>query len=388
MKIGVDIRVLMDRHYSGISEYTANLLLELLKQDKTNDYYLFYNSWHNIRERFRYLERENVKIVSTSWPNKFFNYALEKFLAWPKIDKILSGVDLFWSPHFNFSSFSSGPTSPRKVITIHDLSFLSYPEFFSLRQNIWHYFLGVKKTLQAADQIIAASENTKNDLMELAHIPESKIKLIYAGNNSFLGELKEEDINNFLNKNKLQQDFILYLGNIEPRKNIVNLIKAFDILRSKRKDYQLKLVLAGARAWKNRKINLAWKSSPYYNDIVFLNYVSPSEKEILYNKAKVFVYPSFYEGFGFPPLEAMSHDLPVVCSNVSSLPEVVGQGGLLINPFKAQEIAEAVGLILDDKDLREKLIKIARQQAAKFTWSQTAHNYLTLFTDICVSSSK
>ncbi|MFA5155707.1 MAG: glycosyltransferase family 1 protein [Patescibacteria group bacterium] len=394
MKIGVDIRVLMDQYYSGVSEYTANLLAAILRRDQENEYRLFYNSFHNLDERFRPWQNERAKVIGTHWPNKIFNYLLQKSLAWPKLDRLLGGVDLFWSPHFNFSRFSSGPAGPKTILTVHDLSFLRYPEFFSGRKNLWHRALGVSGILRQTDRIVAVSENTKNDIRELAGVPDDKVKVIYSGNNLAKREVGAEEAREFLVKHKLigaqalkpePGRFILYLGNIEPRKNIAGLIQAFNILRGKERhpgSSDLRLILAGADGWKNRRIYAAWRNSPYRDDIRFLGYISKKEKEILYSLASVFAYPSYYEGFGFPPLEAMTYGLPVVCSNVSSLPEVVGEAAITINPDQPAEIAEALGLILSDEALRQHLIVAGYERAKRFSWERAADQYLEIFRNL------
>ncbi len=388
MKIGVDIRVLMDKYYSGVSQYTANLLTAIFELDKTNEYKLFYNSWNNLDLKLATWNRANSNVIGRHIPNKIFNYFFQKLLARPKIDLALGGVDVFWSPHFNFTSLSK---NTKKVVTVHDLSFLRYPEFFSARKNFWHKALGIKKTLQSSDIIIAVSENTKNDIIELLKIPSEKIKVIYSGNNICAEKELSDNVpasetkaqSDIITKNKLTGRLILYLGTIEPRKNIATLIEAYNDLRLKNPEFSdLKLVLAGACGWKNKKIYKKWNESPFKEDIVFLGYISQSERDILYSKSLVFVYPSFYEGFGFPPLEAMSHGLPVICSNVSSLPEVVGSAALMINPFKALEITDALETIINDEPFREMLIKKGYERSKLFTWEKTAKEYLEVFRDL------
>ena len=384
MRIGVDIRVLMDKYYSGISEYTANLLTALLRQDQKNHYRLFYNSWHDQAERLSAWEKKNATLVATRWPNKVFNYLLQKSLAWPKIDNLLGGVDIFWSPHFNFSRLNPLPYGPKKIITVHDLSFLRYPEFFSRRKNFWHRALGVKKIMREAEAIVAVSENTKNDIMELAGVSEDKIKVIYSGNNLPAREVSFQEKQTVLEKFNIRGSFILYIGNIEPRKNIAGLISAFDILKNSlgEKGNGLELILAGADGWKNRHIYRTWQNSPYKGEIKFLGYIEKSEKEVLYSTATAFAYPSFYEGFGFPPLEALAYGLPLVCSNVSSLPEVVGEAAILINPYRPLEIAKALELILSDQDLRLDLAVRGQKRAKRFSWDKSATQYLELFENL------
>jgi len=383
MKIGVDIRVLMDENYSGISQYTANLLAEIKKQNEASsnpdEYKLFYNYLHNLEKKFSVWQSPSFSIARTRWPNKIFNYLFEKTFARPLLDKVLGGVDVFWSPHFNFSSFSKSKNL-KKIITVHDLSFLRYPEFFSRRKNLWHQALNVKKILKEADKIIAVSNNTKYDLIELLNIPADKIRVIYSGNNLIKREISESEKNELLGRFKLSGHFILYLGNIEPRKNIKGLIESYNNLRRKNPELvDLKLVLAGAKAWKNEAIFNIYNCSPYKNDINFLGYISKSDKEVLYSLASVFVYPSYYEGFGFPVLEAMAYGCPVICSNVSSLPEVVADAALTINPYNKEEIEEALRQILSDEKLRQIYIEKGYARGKLFTWEKTAKEYIEEF---------
>ena len=386
MKVGIDIRVLMDEYYSGVSEYTANLLSAIFALDKKNEYKLFYNSWHNLDKRLGIWNGENVTVIARHIPNKIFNYFYQKLLAYPKLDQVLGGVDVFLSPHFNFTCLSR---RTKKIITVHDLSFLRYPEFFSARKNFWHRALRVKKNLQTADKIIAVSENTKNDIIELSGVPAEKIRVIYSGNNANAKveaaneSMSEVEAKDFLTNHNLTGRIILYLGTIEPRKNIVGLIKAYNELRDKNELFKdIKLVLAGAHGWKEEKIYKEWRISPYQDDIIFLGYISQKEKDILYKKASVFVYPSYYEGFGFPPLEAMTYGLPVICSNVSSLPEVVADAALMINPFVPEEITTALEMILTDETLRQSLVIKGRARAQFFSWEKTAAEYLEVFKEL------
>jgi glycosyltransferase involved in cell wall biosynthesis len=400
MKIGADIRVLMDEHYSGVSEYAANLLSAILRQDKTNEYKLFYNSWHDLSGRLDHWSGPNSRVVSTAWPNKIFNYFLQKTLGYPKIDQVLGGVDIFWSPHFNFTSLDRTASGPKQIVTVHDLSFLRYPEFFSLRKNCWHKALGVKKILRSASHIVAVSRNTKNDIIELAGIAPDKVSVVYSGNNIAKRDITIDEKKEFLSRHGLwnkeggekAKPFILYLGNIEPRKNISGLIAAFNRLKADEsvsaRFPELKLVLAGAGGWKNKQIYADHKSSPYQADIIFLGYISKKDKEILYSTGMVFAYPSYYEGFGFPPLEAMTYGLPVVCSNVSSLPEVVGDAALMINPFKIEEIAAGLGSALGDEEIRARLIRKGYERAGLFSWDKAAAEYLGLFKAVYAEKNK
>lgn len=377
MKIGVDIRALMDKQYSGVSEYSSILLRTLLRLDSDNEYRLFYNSFRDVSARIGHFEHPNLEIKRTRYPNKFFNYCLQKGFAWPKLDYLVGGADIFWSPHINFSRFSK---DTKHVLTIHDISFLHYPEFFSYRKNFWHRALALKKLVNDCTAIVAVSENTRQDIIELLKVNPEKVHTIYSGVNPGVPLPGPEEERNFFRRHELKSRFILYLGTIEPRKNIAGLIYAYNRLRDENVNLvDLQLVLAGGSGWRNRLIYRAWEESPYRRDIKFLGYVSAREKELLYHRAEVFIYPSYYEGFGLPPLEAMARNLPVITSNVSSLPEVVGPAALAVNPYDINEIAKALELVVTDDKLKNRLIKAGQEQIHNFSWEKTAKQYLELF---------
>lgn len=376
MKVGIDIRTLMDARYSGVSEYTFNLVEEILKLDK-NDYRLFYNCFGdclNIPE----FAGGKVKVVKYNYPNKILNYLFFKFFNYPKIDKELE-ADVFFMPHINFIGKSKAAKS---LITIHDLSFLKYPEFFSWRKNFWHRMINVKKLIKRFNRVVAVSKNTKQDIVELCGINPDKVEVIYSGIGK---EFKQMDANEkklaeVRDKYKLPEKFILYLGTLEPRKNVDGIIKAYNKLRADNRELQdYKLVIAGGKGWKFDKIYKEWERSEFKNDVNFLGYVDSKDKVYLYNLANVFVYPSFYEGFGFPPLEAMACGLPVVVSYAASLPEVAGDAALMVDPYNINDIAKAMAEILADESLKNKLIERGLARAKNFSWEKTAKEYLKIF---------
>jgi len=369
----------MDARYSGVSEYTLNLLKEILKLDYNNGYRLFYNCFGDCLNIPEFAGR-NVKVIKYNYPNKILNFLLFKFFNYPKIDKELQ-VDLFFMPHINFIGLSG---STKSLITIHDLSFLKYPEFFSWRKNFWHKMINVKKLIKRFDIIVAVSENTKRDIIELCGVAENKIKVIYAGvNKEFRKIIDGNKLLEVKNKYKLPDKFILYLGTVEPRKNVDGIIRAYNQLRIN--NYGLdnvKLVIAGAKGWKSENIYQEWGRSKFKDDIKFLDYVDSEDKAYLYNLASVFVYPSFYEGFGFPPLEAMACGLPVVASYAASLPEVVGSAALMVDPYNINDIARAMEKILIDESLKNKLVARGFEQVKKFNWGKTGREYSDILNNL------
>ncbi|MFH1822997.1 MAG: glycosyltransferase family 1 protein [Patescibacteria group bacterium] len=381
MKIGIDIRTLMDSQYSGVSEYTYNLVKEILRLDKVNQYKLFYNSGRDVSERIPKFISENVAVVSTHYPNKLYNYIMQKTFRYPKIDQLL-GVDLFFMPHIGFASLSN---KCKSILTIHDLSFIRYQEFYSLRKNLWHKLVNTKKLLNQFDKIVAVSENTKSDIIELGGVDNSKVEVIYSAVEGQFRKISNDEpyFNNLeviRAKYDLPRDFILFLGTIEPRKNIIGLIKAFRILKINNSNLKsLKLVIAGGQGWKSKLIFKEWEKSKYKADIKFLGYIDREDKVYLYNLAKAFVYPSFYEGFGFPPLEAMASGTSVITSNISSLPEIMGGAALLVDPYNVNSLAKSIEKVLLDDGIRKKLIAKGFDWARQFSWQQTAQNYLALW---------
>ena len=377
MKIGIDIRTLLDARPSGVSEYVLNLLKEMFKLDTANEYRLFYNCFGDCPNLPEF-KQANVKLIKYNYPNKVLNYLLFKIFNYPKLDKALA-VDVFFMPHLNFIGLSVGAKS---LLTVHDLSFLKYPEFFSARKNFWHRMVKAKKLLKRFSLVIAVSENTKRDIMELGGINPDKVRVIYSGVGEEYKKLPlinyQFSVKRVRDKYNLPERFILYLGTIEPRKNVDGIIRAYNQLRvmsCELRDY--KLIIAGARGWKSENIYREWDKSAFKNDIKFLGYVEPDDKIYLYNLASVFIYPSFYEGFGFPPLEAMACGVPVVASFASSLPEVVGDAALMVDPYNINDLAGALEKVLVDENLKNKLIARGLEQAKKFSWRETARAYLS-----------
>jgi len=377
MKIGIDIRTLMDAHYSGVSEFTFNLLTNLFAIDKENQYKIYYNSGKDITAHLPKFNQSNVELIYTSYPNKIFNYLFLKIFKYPKIDQLLD-VDLFFTPHIGFVALS-GKT--RSIITIHDLSFLRYPKVFSFRKNFWHYMVNAKKLVNEFDEVVAVSHHTKKDLVEICKVQPEKVKVIHLGIGEDLKVIVKEDerLNQIKTKYGLPDKFILFLGTVEPRKNIEGVMRAFELYRKENSGTEIKLVIAGARGWKSESIYKLWERSEYKNDIYFIGYVDRKDKVYLYNLASIFVYPSFYEGFGFPPLEAMACGLPTITSYNSSLAEVVADAAILVDPFNIQEISTAMSQLLSNQLLYNKYKDGGLIRAKDFTWQKTAEGYLGLF---------
>jgi len=388
MRIGIDARCLEEGRRTGVEEYTLNLLQNLFKIDKKNEYILFLNSWKKSQADFSWLaDYPNVKVLKFHFPNKILNF-LFWYFNWPKMDKMIGGADLFFMPNIIFGSVSK---KTKLLITIHDLSFERYSENFSLKRRLWHIFVNPKKICIRADGIIAVSESSRNDLVDIYRIDPNKIRVIHSGiSEKFLVlNRNDEKLVKVKEKYRLPYKFILYLGTIEPRKNIIGILRAYRKLQevgfldlNLNEVLNYKLVIAGSKGWLSRKIFSEIKKSEFRENIKMINFVKDEDKEYVFNLASLFVYPSFFEGFGFPVLEAMSCGVPVITSNSSSLPEVAGGGAIMIDPEKPNEIADAFKELLTNKSLRENLIKKGFYQAGTFSWEKTTKESLKFFREI------
>lgn len=374
--MGIDIRVLVLGKRTGVEEYLLNLLPRMIEKNPEITFRLFYNAWRKQKLAYPWLNAGNVELNERSIPNRPL-LAAHALVDWPKADKLIGGCDVFWSPHMVNVALSR---NVRHVITVHDLAFERYPEFFSREKLWWHRYLMIpRRQLASADHLIAVSHSTKHDLGNLYGIPKERIGVIYPGvGNEFLPlEKTNPRLYEVKKKYRLPEHFILYFGTLEPRKNITGLIKAFGILKS----YQLsaksyKLVIAGTKGWLCRDIFKTAKISSYSDDIVFTGFVADEDKPALYNLAEAFVYPSFFEGFGFPPLEAMACGVPVVTSNRSSLPEVCGNAAILIDPYRPSEMAEAISTLLSGARAKEMMVGRGIERTKMFSWDVCAKNTL------------
>src|SRR3989338_8960270 len=311
MRIGIDIRPLMSPFRTGVGEYTFELLNAVFEIDKINEYFLFYNSYADVSAHIPKWEQENVHYVVTEWPNKVFNSCVKLF-GRPMLDKIIIGnwkleignLHTWFSPNLNFTALSP---NVKHILTIHDLSFELYPEFYSPKQRLWHKIINPKKQCQRADLILTPSENTKRDVVECYGVNANKVKVVYPGLSSLDWGEREEKKEKILNKYNLTNNYILFIGTVELRKNLLGLIEAFEQLYNhKYSIFNLHLIITGSEGYGFEKIMARANASPCKDRIHFLGYIPPEEKPALYASADLFIFPSFYEGFGFPVLEAMS----------------------------------------------------------------------------------
>lgn len=356
MKILIDIR-LLTRGGQGVGEYTFNVVDYLIRVNSAHQWQLFYNGWRKQPLPISWQKAPNVQIYNWRIPNRIFRWlpiALDRFIE----------TDLIFSPHIDFLRTKKAP----RILTIHDLSFIHYPNFFSWKYRWWHRIQKVNSQAQNAAHIITDSQFSKNDISETLQIPLKKISVVYPGvaNTKYLKSNIKNPEFYFLNSR-----FLLYLGALEPRKNVGAIIKAFNIIKESPQFFDLKLILAG---------QIGWLFKPeQQKDVIFWGPATDEEKSLLYSKAAAFIYPSFFEGFGFPPLEAQARHCPVITSNRSSLPEIVKDSALQINPWRADHLAKAMKDLLTNKSLKNRLIKKGGENIKRFNWEQCADQLLKIF---------
>ncbi|KKP95107.1 MAG: mannosyltransferase B-like protein [Candidatus Moranbacteria bacterium GW2011_GWE1_36_7] len=380
MRIGIDIRCLSDGKRTGVEEYTINLLENLFELDKKNQYILFLNSYNDSHFDERIFSHfKNVSVKRFNYPNKLLNLCFW-YLRWPHVDKMLGGVDLFFMPNINFVALSA---KTKLILTIHDLSWEIFSETFSLKRRAWHHFINPRSLCRQADHIIAVSDSSRNDIVDRYKISVQKVERIYNGISDEIIKLDRNDPKLIEVKERyhLPFNFIFYLGTIEPRKNIPAIVKAFDQLKSIGSPNleKYKLVIAGGMGWKIGDILDTMRGAKFTKDIIFTSCITNEDKAAVYTLASLFVYPSLFEGFGIPVLEAMRCGVPVITSNCSALPEVVDEGGLMIDPDKPDELYLAMKEILLDRDFANEISSRGQRQSIRFNWRTSARQTLGIF---------
>lgn len=382
MKITIDIRLLTKGGRTGIPGYTHELTDTLIKNYSNHTFTLFYNGWSRQPLPEPWRKAQNVRIIESGIPNRLLDVYF-KFggkIPPPVNDGVLpleKGEGVIFSPHFNLlpaSPSQGGPqSSTPRIITFHDLSFIHYPQFFSLKQRLWHRWQNWASQAKQAAHIIAVSEYTKSDLVNFLKIPEEKITVIYSG----IGP--EFLMPNTYHLSPKTRPYFLFLGTMEPRKNIRVLIKAFDLVKQDVRFKDHELVIAGRPGYRAKEVYKTAAESPYSENIRFLSNVSDTDRMNLYSNARAFVFPSWFEGFGFPPLEAQACGVPVIASDRTSLPEILGSSALYFSPWRTGELADQMKRIETDSKVRDNIVSAGAANVKKFTWLAAAAKLMNIF---------
>jgi len=367
MKIAINCRSFLKDQYTGIGRYSYNLVKSLSEIDNENEYFLYAHKGIFDRKR---------KIPRFVAPN--FHVKVDYFNRGP--ERALNNIDIYHAPSPDRIDITGG----KVIVTVHDLIYLTYPQGHT-PQTIEETHKQFQQIIGRSQKIICVSKSTMGDLQRHFDISPSKMRLVYQGidrNVFYPLEMPERTKAQELVRLKGVRDpYILFVGTIEPRKNLDGLIRAFTVLKDK-KVFTGKLVVIGMRGWMEGPVFDLIERFKLKNDIIFLGYLSSQELCYFYNMAEVFVFPSFYEGFGFPIVEAMSCGTPVVTSNKSSCPEVAGDAALLVDPHNPLEIAGTIEQILGDKGLRKVLQGNGFHRALDFSFISTAKNTLRVYQEV------
>jgi glycosyltransferase involved in cell wall biosynthesis len=368
LRIAIDATPILPKP-SGIGLYVANLVEALgeLRSQESFDLNLIYQpglkNWLRGKLSFPVYLQDYSNLRSFPLPVRLSNLFIqfpELFL--PQFEQSFGAPDIVHGTNYTVFPFRHS----QKVMTIYDLTFIRYPEYAN--STVKAYSERVQRCLKWTDLVLTISESSKQDIVRFLGVKPEKVVVTPLASryrsNTVIGS--EESVQYDFSK-----PYILFVSTIEPRKNIVNLIAAFDELKQKyRLDHQL--VLIGQKGWLYEEIFERIARSPYQKSIHHLSYLSDRLVALFYSRADVFVYPSHYEGFGLPVLEAMTLGAPVVAANASSLPEVAGEAAILINPNDVTEITEAILQVVSDAQLRDRLIQKGRMRSQQYSWKNTA----------------
>ena len=371
MRIGFDVRPFL-KEETGVGIYCRNLLFHLAQIDHSNQYFLFSSSLKNrfpfqkipsfSRKEFRHF-RFPVKLVNLFWYK----------LSWPPLDYFFrTDLDLTHSP-----TPLVLPTKGKKIVTVYDLFFLDFPHLTD-RETRKNFATRIKDSLLKAEGVVAISKFTRNQLLERFAIDEKKVKVIYLGlDREFHTDVASEEKEEVRKKFSLPPSFILFVGALEPRKNLVSLIEALKIVHGKHKKTPLVIIGREGLDYKNleRKIDQlglrAW--------VKMMGYLPDEEVKAFYHLASVFAFPSFCEGFGLPLLESMASGLPVVASRRSAMPEIAQDAALYFHPQNPEDMADKLILALKDEELRKTLKAKGKKRALDFSWETTAVETLSFY---------
>ena len=348
---------------SGVGTYIENLLTIF---DKSNEDILVYSLINSSDNEILNCNFK-VKTIKTNYYTPI--YSLREQVILPYYCKKLK-PDLVHYPSFNSSLYSPIPF----VVTIHDLIYYLYPDACPNKLGYLYAKTMLKYVARKSKLVIAVSFSSKKDIVKYLKIPEEKVCVIYHGISKKYHPIKNPE--NFLKKYNLPVNYILYIGNHEPRKNIIGLIKAYSISKFKN-DYFL--VIGGKKDPRRKKTYEVVKELSLEDKVIFTDYIVEEDLPAIYSAAKLFVFPSFYEGFGLPPLEAMACGTPVICSNATSLPESVGDAAITVEPGDNNGLAKAIDKVLSIQVLREELIRKGIERAKKFSWENTAKRTIEVY---------
>jgi len=368
MRIGIDLHTIND-FMQGSRTYIYNVTKSLLRMDSENEYYLYFTKKASDFKEIFQGRNVHIKRIFPSTRIIRLPIAFPVKLAGDRVDVFHCQ---YMGPPFSVTPY---------VVTLHDILHEIYPEFYP---NSLRFFMSLFYPFSArrAAKVLTVSEYCKNAIVNMYRVPEEKVEVIYNGVSNEFKPIKDKSlIDSVKKKYGILSKYILFVGRLEPRKNIPGLIKAFYSLKVHH-NIPHQLVVVGMRDFKYHKISETVKHLKLTEDIVFTGRIEQEDLSVIYNGADLFVFPSFGEGFGIPPLEAMACGIPVITSNTTALPEVVGDAGIMINPWKNEELSETMYKVLSDSSLQSKMKNRGLERSKLFSWSRTAEKVLRVYEEI------
>ena len=367
MRIAIDARKLRDY---GIGTYIRNLLRHLARLDDRSEYVVICRE-----EDCTFVSElgENFRAVA----ERSGSYSVREQFAVP-LDLRREGADLFHAPHYVLPAL----TPCRSVVTIHDCIHLRFPQYLPNRLGYAYARSSLWVAAHRSARVLTVSEASKRDILQYFDVPESKVAVIpNAIDERFSEAPPPDEVVRVQERYQLYDPFILYAGNIKPHKNLERLIEAFHTLRRGELEH-VKLLIIGDEISKYATLRRSVHRYQLHKHVRFFGFVPDATLAILYRLARVFVFPSLYEGFGLPPLEAMASGTPVVTSNVSALPEVVGDAAMLIDPYQPEAIAGAIRRVLTDDRLREDMRERGLARARQFSWDRSVQRVREIYGEV------
>ena len=369
MRVALYANPILDRGV-GVGTYCSELARHLPKVAPDDTFILFYNSFKRGREAGstlkEFAQAPNVQVL--------LNVGLRRAIAkawrfgFPPIESFTGSLDIYHGTN----CFSAPTRNARRVVTVHDLTPILFPQWHT--REVQGYAAELRRTIHQQDLIIADSEATRQDLESYLGVHQSRIRVIPLAAASHFQPVSEMAIVEVLARHAIRRPYVLHTGTLEPRKNLVRLLEAFA-----RATQDHDLVLVGTKGWLSTDIHETINRLQITNRVRITGYVPSSDLPAIYAGASAFCYPSRYEGFGLPPLEAMACGAPVITSAISSLPEVVGDAALLIDPFEIDSIQEALQRLLGDEQLRRSLRQQGFERAQQFSWERTARETVAVY---------
>jgi glycosyltransferase involved in cell wall biosynthesis len=364
MRIGVNTRLFVKGKMDGIAWFTYEILKRIVTQHPEHEFVFFFDRPYD--PSFVFAPNVKPLVVKPQARHPFLWYLFFEIGIRNALRK--EKIDLFISP----DGWICLNTNVKTINVIHDLNFEHYPSFVSpLKRKYYNFFF--PRFAEKADRLITVSQFSKHDIANLYQINKEKISVVYNAASDDFYAVDDKTKKEIINKLTNGFPYFVFVGTAHKRKNVERIMQAFDQFREKNADY--KFVFAGSNKYWDKDIKNTFSKLKYRSDFVFTGYLSTAEMNKVVSSAVALVYPSLFEGFGIPVVEGFAANVPVITSNVSSLPEVAGEAAILVNPLSVLEIADAMGEVANDEQLREKLIQLGKERNSFFSWNKSAQQF-------------